>query len=293
MSAKTVFPCALVLALLGMAAARAQDVAAPPSGRDAYSAPTAGAGAGTGEAVPPPSGPVPGQLSTWITYPRPGCCGPLGDRPIATELFLRVGPSLPVKGEVFDGTLKTGWDIDGGGRVLFFNKVQDAAWIVDLSISNIYNQGRNPDLVFPTLFQVSNPNFNSNLPPDPAANPATIPIQQVTIHNLNRTFVNFGLGREWYWSLPAHAPQSKLRLGIDGGFRYGTARLELHETTHRTDNAYGAWVALSSDWEIPRGCCTFLVGLRAEWDYTWMDLLPLLDTNLQDVNLLITGGVRF
>src|SRR5437660_1556962 len=102
MSAKTVFPCALVLAVLGMAAARAQDVAVPPGGMSAYPAPAAGPVVGpAGADAPPPAGdPAPGMLSSWLTYARPGCCGPLGDPPIATELFFRVGASLPVEGEV-------------------------------------------------------------------------------------------------------------------------------------------------------------------------------------------------
>jgi hypothetical protein len=290
MSAKIVLPCALVVAVLSMGAARAQDAAAPPSSMNAYAASAAGLGAGealpppnnmgasaapgpgpgAGDALPPATGPIPGRLSSWLTYPRQGCCGPLGDPPIATELFLRVGPSLPVEGEVFGGTLRTGWEIQGGARVLFLNQIQDAAWLVDLSLNNIYNQGRNTALTFLQ---------NGTTP--------------VSVHNLNRTFANIGLGREWYWSLPATSPQSKLRLGFDTGFRYGTAQVETFQTQNKTSTAYGAYLALSTDWEIPRGCCTFMIGLRAEWDYTWMHVIPGTDNDLQDVNLLITGGVRF
>jgi hypothetical protein len=276
MDAKTLFPCALVLAVLSADAARAQDPP-PPSGALApYSAP---APPGLTELVPPPGSPtpIPGQLSSWIAYPRPGCCGPLGDPPIATEIFLRLGPSLPVEGGIFDGTLKTGWNIQGGGRVLFFNQPMDAAWYLDLSLSNIYNQGRNPDVTHPFVDLRFDPPF-----PGP-----------VTVRNLNRTYFNWGLGREWYWSMPAHTPQSKLRFGWEVGGRWGTGRLELFEIQHLTDTFYGLFLALHTDWEIPCGCCTFLTGFRAEWDYTWTDILPPNDTNLQDVNLLVTAGVRF
>ncbi len=290
MSAKTVFPCALVLALLGLGAARAQDAAAPPGGMNAYPAPPPATGPAVGEAAPPANGAVPGKLSTWMLYPRSGCCGPLGDPPIATELFLRIGPSLPVEGDVFGGTLKTGWEIQGGARVLFLDRPLDAAWFLDLSLSNTYNQGRNPDINFPLVTR--NPNLDTTQPFDPVTNPEFV-TQQVTIRNLNRTYANFGLGREWYWSMPALAPRAKLRFGADTGFRYGTARLELFEIQHRNDIVYGFWLALSTDWEIPRGCCTWLFGFRAEYDYTWTNILPPNDTDLQDVNLLITGGVRF
>ncbi len=54
------------------------------------------------------------------------------------------------------------------------------------------------------------------------------------------------------------------------------------------------FVGLSSDVEIPCGCCTFLAGMRGEWGYNWADILQHQNSSdLQDVNILFTAGVRF
>ena len=34
-------------------------------------------------------------------------------------------------------------------------------------------------------------------------------------------------------------------------------------------------------------------GLRGEWGHNWMNLVPPQDGNIQDVNVLLTLGVRF
>ena len=46
--------------------------------------------------------------------------------------------------------------------------------------------------------------------------------------------------------------------------------------------------------EKPFGCCTAYLGLRGEWDMSVQDFLePLMNSNVQDLNLLLTVGVRF
>src|SRR5262249_48141453 len=118
-----------------------------------------------------PKAEAPKGLSDWILYTRPECCGPIGaNGPINTELYIRTGPCLPVGGGIFGHTLKTGWMIDGGGRSLFFNPQLDAAWTIDLGVSNIYNQGQHADIKIP-------------IPTSPTA---TTP---ASIRNLNRTTV--------------------------------------------------------------------------------------------------------
>src|SRR2546423_1730904 len=129
MSWKSVCPCALVLSVLGIGAVRAQTPFPPaPRAIDAGAAPVAATGDVTPASyVTPATG-----LSDWILGTHPGCCGPIGgDGPIRGELYLRSGVSLPVEGAYFGHTLVTGWDIDGGGRVLFFNAERDADWSVD------------------------------------------------------------------------------------------------------------------------------------------------------------------
>jgi hypothetical protein len=46
--------------------------------------------------------------------------------------------------------------------------------------------------------------------------------------------------------------------------------------------------------EIPCHCCVFTAGIRTEYGYTWCDILQSQNrTDVQDINLLITVGVRF
>src|SRR5713101_4542605 len=129
MSTKLIFPCALVLALVGIRAAHAQDLLPPPVRLDS------GVATGTAyvETPAPATTRPPPTLSSWLAYPRLECCGPIGgDGPIQAELFVRTGPSLPVEGPIFGHVLETGWKVEGGGRSLFFNPTMDAAWNIDL-----------------------------------------------------------------------------------------------------------------------------------------------------------------
>jgi hypothetical protein len=282
MSMKKVCPVALVLILLGVGAVQGQ-YSMPPA--DGASPPgTATPGDAQAQAV------APGVLrhSSWITYTGPECCGPLCGKPILSELYGRVGASIPIAGKVFDDTLQTGWDLQAGGRLLFFNQTVDAAWVLDLSISNISNHGQNPEIKIPiqTTFQ----DVTQFIGPGQDVRETVL----TTISNLNRTFVNFGLGRDWYLMGNALSEGRRCRVGLDGGFRWGTAKVEFHEIRHRTDVITGTFVSVHADVEIPLSCCTFLAGLRAEWDYTWLDdLLQFNDESLQDINLLFTAGIRF
>src|SRR5205823_5781058 len=76
----------------------------------------------------------------------------------------------------------------GGGRTLFFNPANDAAWVVDLGIGDIANHGQHSDRTA---------NLSILVPGPTNATRVHIP---VTVSGLNRTFVNLGLGREWYLS---------------------------------------------------------------------------------------------
>jgi hypothetical protein len=282
MSTKRIFLCALVLAVLGLGTAHAQEKLPSP---ELLSPPTQVApppGPPLTPAETPPLAPGAAPIPNWLTYTRPDCCGPIGaNGPIHMELFVRSGPSFPVEGSIFQHVLQTGWDIEGGGRSLFFNPQMDAAWAIDLSLSYIYNHGQHSDRAITFLQDNS-----SGAPVNPTL---------VTIKDLNRTFANVGLGREWYlWRAGHDCNDLRWNWGIDGGGRLGTVKLDLNEIQHRTDVAGAMFVALHTDLEVPCGCCTFLAGLRLEWDYTWMDILQHQnDSDLMDVNLLITLGIRF
>jgi len=278
----------MVLAVLGLGTARAQELLPPPVPYESARGPAAT----PADTVPPPTIPAPAGLSSWMMYSRHDCCGPIGGNgPIREELFLRAGPSLPAEGAIFGHVLETGWVIEGGGRSLFFNPEMDRAWAVTLSLSNINNHGQRSDIKIP---------YNVNLPS--GTNPingqptgvSTVPIT-VTVRELNRTFANISLGQEWYlWGSPDCCTDPRCRVGIDAGGRLGSAKIRFNELRHHSDVVSAVFIALHGDLEIPRGCCTFMLGFRVEWDYTWMDILQIQNnSDLEDVNFLVTAGVRF
>jgi hypothetical protein len=270
MSKKVIFFSTLVLAVLAASSVRAQDIAPKQGVVEPGQLPAPSVGE-----KPAPESSLPKGLSNWITYTRPECCGPIGcNGPIGMELYMRTGPALPLGGGIFGHTLKTGWMVDGGGRSLFFNREMDAAWTIDLGVSNIHNQGQHADITVP-------------IPTATTTTPATI-------RNLNRTTVNGAVGREWYLAGSADSCD-QWRVGLDVGGRFGNATLEYHEFRHKVDVIGGTVLALHTDVETKcGGCCTFLFGFRIEWDYTWMDVFPAhLDADVQDINFLVTAGVRF
>ena len=290
MSVKNVSLFALALTLLGVGAVHAQDPAAVPYGPAAA------------EEGPPPQ---PGQLlnpaapphvlSSWILYNKPCCCGPLGEhRPLHYELYLRAGPSFPIEGSVFGRTLETGWDIEGGARLLFFNLPQTAAWTLDLGLGNVHNNSRRADVKVPIIRRDPNPNFNRLLPVSPTNQPFIRVDDPVTIRALNRTFVNFSGGREWYVIGNGSCEGPAWRIGADFGGSWGTAKAEFFEIRHRTDVVGRLFVAIHSDVDVPCGCCIFTFGVRGVWDYSFSDVLQKQNNgDLQDIQVLGTIGVRF
>jgi hypothetical protein len=224
-------------------------------------------------------------LSDWIVGPHPpGCCGPVGGNgPVQMEIYLQSGLDFPFSDGVFGHTLKEpGWDIQGGGRVLFFNPDVTAAWTVDLSVNNINNHAGDQ-----TEHVLVRDLASDQLPPI-----------DVTIRSLNRTYANAALGREWYLSGPAdypgivHGVLPNWRVGFDVGGRWGSAKLDLNEIRHRTDVIYGVFASAHSDLEFPCGCCVFYTGLRVEFGYTWSDILQR-QSDVYDVNVLFNIGVRY
>lgn len=295
MRTNILWPAALVLALLGDCAARAQappgQVPAPPGtdlGGPEELAPQGvyggiGGGRSTATGATPPEGlRAPVGLSNWITYTCPECCGPIGGcGPLGYEVYLRSGTSISVGGGRLNRTLQDGWLIDGGARTLFFNPAADAAWTVDFGISTTENNINHPEVSF---------KLNNDL---------------VTGRRLNRTGVNVGLGREWYLCGSAWDGGKNWRVGFDAGGRWERARLDLNDNTvangQVTANGFirvgdvvgGIFAAVHSDVEWPLGGCKLQAGVRIEWDYTWQDLLPPVLTDVEDVNFLLTIGVRF
>lgn len=228
--------------------------------------------AGVVDSLPAASAPPGRTSSSWLTYQRPDCCGPLCDGPITYELYSRSGASVPVGGGFLANQLDTGWRVQGGGRSLFFNTYQDAAWVIDVGLSYQYNHADHP-----TSF------MHNSIP------------SHVSV--LDRTFADLGFGRELYLVKAASCTGPNWRVGWDLGGRWGSTRLDvladLNNARTRLPDTIGAvFASLHTDLELPCGCCTFLGGFRAEYGYTWQDVLPQT-SDVQDVNFLLNLGVRF
>jgi hypothetical protein len=288
MSVKSVCLGSLVVTLLGLGVVQAQGpqmpygIPTPPS-----PAPTAGPGTTDVRPRDPAASSTTG-LSSWIVYPRPpGCCSPCGAAgPIAYEVYLRSGMSFPIGSGVLGNSLHPGWAVGGGARVLFFNPEVDAAWTVDLGLSNIINYSDHKHTA--TLQNLSLPGPNNI--------PFTGVTLNVTPNSFNRTFASLAIGREWFLAGTAdpRLNQSNWRAGFDVGGRWGTSKLELDEIQHRVDVVGGLFIALHSDVEIPCGNVIFHGGIRTEWAYTWSDVLQRQnDADISEINLLFTLGIRF
>src|SRR5579884_1489917 len=277
MSVKSVFLGSLVVTLLSLGGVHGQGTMSPYGGQGAM--PPATSMAPPSPAPPPgpgvtnagprdPAAPSSLGLSSWITYPRPpGCCGPVGGNgPIGSELYFRSGMTFPFGPGLLGNSLNPGWAFEAGGRVLFFNPQVDAAWTVDLGLSNFHNFGDHKRTA--TLLNLVVP--ASNISPG-----GIVPMLEVTPNSFNRTFANLAFGREWYLAGTADSRvnQSNWRVGWDVGGRWGSGKLELDEIRHRVDVIGGVFVSVHSDIEVPCGNVMFYGGVRGEWSYTWSDIL--------------------
>lgn len=302
MIAKAGFPLGVLLSAVCACAAWAQDSSmqfsgpGQPSGPSASAPvtppmtvttdPTAGvsgdggstgsAGGSSGSAAPPGAAmQSPGRFMGYINYERPDCCGPVGrDGPIQYELYSRTGPDIPVGGGFLAGQLNTGWMYEGGGRSLFFNSTRDDAWVIDMNFVYQYNHSStNEDFLL-----LGN---------------------SVHVSSLQRDYWGLGGGREYYFWKPSDACGTKWRFGWEAGARWGSARLDLNMagiggTLERVSDSIGnAYASLHTDFEWQCcDCATLMFGFRAEWDYTWQDIIPYR-SDIMDVNLMVEGGIRF
>jgi hypothetical protein len=307
MSMKNVILGTLVLALLGRGAF-AQDPTGP-SGPPPGPAP---AGPADNGGAPPPmmgSFHAPIALSPWIQGTCDDCCGPLSDaNPLRTELFLRLGWTIPFGSGSLVDSIDPGFAVQGGGRSLLFNRLGDAAWTFELG-GGTYNNPSDGSPVNVPLLNTSFTVFDQN---GQQLGRVAEPLATANVRSLNRTFVNLGAGREWYLLGGAAGTRDNpnpgmWRAGFDGGGRYGTAKVQLSEYTavgetltvapsrsHLTDTIAAVYLALHSDIDIPCGCCIFQAGFRAEWDYTWSDILQVQNkSDVMSANLLFNMGVRY
>ncbi len=205
-------------------------------------------------------------LSDWILYRRDCCDGKLGRLwPFYTELYFNSGASFPVARNTspLAGELETGWTLMGGARGLLFNEEMTAAWVFDIHIINIHQYASEHNRTFPlTVFQNGVPKQSGVTPNDNGVGVEP----NFNLEDLNRTMVGLGFGREWYLWKPADFDGFKWRIGVDGGGRYGSERLNVvnaARSAHTTDMIDGCYAAAHADLEMPCGAVLFHAGLRS------------------------------
>ena len=236
-----------------------------------------------------------------------GCCGPYGaNGPISYELYFRTGPSILVGEAQFAGTLhNVGWNVAVGGRSLFLDKSGDAAWVLDFGLGYTYHSGDRETVInaLPT------PRFvgvqtDSDRAQNPSATPTTnidTPIPAVLQRVMLTTF-NYAVGRDWWLNGPAAVGAEQgwnSRVGFDVGGRWGTAHSEFIPLTTNVQYFRRQGIThslfLGTHWtaEVPMGAWILFGGARAEWGKTWTNLIPPNDGDMQNVNLLLSAGIRF
>lgn len=258
----------------------------------------------TGQPVPgaQPGGLPLGSYTSPYYKDYPACCGPLGGGPMAYELYVMTGPNFVGGNGPLTDRLDTGWIVHGGGRSLFFNTAADAAWVIDLGLSYQYNRGTQDEPADLFVRQAASQNqVTGQLTPQPDLFLST------NIRGFHRTAFNFAIGRDWWFRGPA-APGLcngwNFRFGMDVGGRWGTQHvdLDLVGTTGPFDSPiyarrqgvfHGVYVSGHISWEVPVGGWVWFAGLRGQWGWDWGDVVPPLNGDIQNMNLLITTGIRF
>jgi hypothetical protein len=330
MSAKTVFPAALVLTLLNFCAAHGQNASLPVPGRDSGTpisplalpngglpSPTALQSGGPSAPVglPPGGSAVPStiQPNGPLTAPPDGGMphGPTSNGPTGLSSYITgtrpnccgpVGGDGPICSELY---FRIGASVNLG-HTSALNDVIHTGWMVEGGYRSLFFNPEQTD-AWTIEFGLSNTTnqgkFNGSggipltvLVPNSAGTGTPIrfgtDVPGITLRNLNRTAANLGGGHEWYLNGHANDNCPTWRAGFDIGGRWGSANAEFNELRHRSKVFEGIWVALHTDVEIPCHCCTFLAGFRMEWDYTFSDLLQGT-SDLTGINFLANFGVRY
>jgi hypothetical protein len=233
-------------------------------------------------------------LPTQTGYAIPeGFEGPYGggiSGPITYETYIRTGPSILAGNGTWTNRAKSGWNTGAGFKTLLFNPTNDAAWVLDLGVSYTRNNGQrdNPVLVDSTQLRgadLDNP-FLDNL----------------RIKGLSRTTFNYSIGRDWWLNGPGTVPNEfagNLRFGADVGGRWGTASVDFEPVNEpggyrRIQRVvHGLFIGSHLNWERSMGNFIFFAGLRGEFSYTWMNILPPNNSDIMDVNILMNFGFRF
>ncbi|HXD85289.1 MAG TPA: hypothetical protein VN641_02265 [Urbifossiella sp.] len=244
-----------------------------------------------------PPGMPPGSYGSPYYADSLGCGGPSGHSgTIDYDVYGFTGPSFAFGSGAFTDRLHLGFMIGGGARTLFFNQAGDAAWAFDLGLNYIYNRGSNDDFI--DLF--------TRRPPLQGANNLAIPqsdvFQTVRIRGLDRSALNFGIGRDWFTrgnGVPGGEEGWNFRWGTDVGGRWGTAHVDMVPLddpsgySRRQKTFHGLYLGFHANYEVPMGGWIAFVGFRTQWSYDWMNIVPPIKGDVQSVNVLLTGGIRF
>jgi len=244
-----------------------------------------------------PVGPKPQTTEGYLAYEQPGCCGPLGaNGPIGSEIYFRTGPAFLAGNSTLAESLNTGVRADLGSRTLLFDPAGTSAWVVDVGIVYIYNDGNGSRIVttlVPTGAQIVTPQ-----------NPS-LEIRRATVRDLNRWAASLALGRDWFVTAPGFVTWGSpctIAYGIDAGGRWGTSHVGLNVTNpnnptqdfNRHHDVFGvAFIGAHVDYEMPMGGWTLVLGGRLEWAYNWIGVLDNFSNNFHDISLLLTTGVRY
>jgi hypothetical protein len=220
------------------------------------------------------------------------CCGPVGaNGPVTYELYGRTGPSLVVGGSEFSGRLNTGWQVGGGAHTFFFNTSRDAAWVLNTGISYTYNRGRQ---------ERGGPLEVQTPPPSPQVQPDGI--QSFLVRGLHRTSFDFGFGRDWWITGPGTVESeshSNSRWGVDVGGRWGTSHVDLVPTANLNNYLrkrsifHTVLIGSHADWERPMGNWILFAGVRGEFEYTFLNVVPPNGSDIVGLNFLFQMGVRY
>jgi hypothetical protein len=207
------------------------------------------------------------------------------------------GPNFVTGNAVLTDRLSTGWIVAGGGRTLFFNQAADAAWVIDLGLTYQYNRGNQSDPldIFRRQANVTNTTTGTSTPqPDI--------LTFTAIRGIHRTAFNFALGRDWWLYGPGavgRASPWNARFGVDLGGRWGSAHADLvpiAETNgyfRRQGVFHGIYGSVHAEVERNMGGWVWTSGLRLQYGYDWMNIIPPQAGDIGNVNLLLNTGVRY
>jgi hypothetical protein len=232
-----------------------------------------------------------GVLNDYLSYLRPtGSTGVGSNGPIGNEAYIRSGVTANLgNNNIFGHIYQAGIEVQGGVRSIFYRPEPTVGWTVDVGLSSVWYHHRKNEIAtlhnFPRTTSVLGQNVTTIIPNFP-----------VTPTELNQTSFRVALGQEYYLMGDADPADGfmKWRAGWDAGGDLGTQKLNFLEIRHRTSTIGGGLAAVHTDIEMPYGMCILQAGLRAEYRYTWSNILGAQnDTNMSTLGAMVTAGVRY